>query len=133
MDSLNIDQALISDTIAANFGIDLAHENQAYDPVPGTPYAQLNVLANAASPYSLNGSDEVVGVYRIILNYPANTGAVAIKTMAQQMAERFKTGRRITYDGVTVTCIGHSRGNGLAVSGWYRVVFDVRFRAFLER
>jgi hypothetical protein len=130
---LQIDQALVSAFIAANFGLPIAHENIAYTPTAQTAYAELLVLQNDKTPATLNDSDDTDGVFRVILRYPANTGAIAAKTKADQIFTVFAIGKRLTYAGTTLTIVRNSRQPGLAEDGWYKLVLDMPYRANIKR
>lgn len=131
--SAKIDQALISRFIAGSFGLPIAHENSPYSPVPGTAYAELLVLQNDTTPATLKHSNETDGVFRVLLHYPADTGAIAAKLMADTIFAQFKVGQRLTYSGVTLTITGNQRQPGYSENGWYKVVLTTPYRAFIAR
>jgi hypothetical protein len=128
-----IDQAFLNTFINAAFGLPIAHENITYKPVPGTAYVELLVLENDVTPWSLNSTNETDGVFRMILRYPADSGGMAAKLKADEMFAVFKIGAEVCYNGSCATITGHSRRPGVAEDGWYKIVADARYRAFLAR
>jgi hypothetical protein len=131
--SIKIDQALITQFIGGGFLLPVAHENLPYTPVAGTAYAELLVLNNDTTPYSLKDSNATDGVFRIILRYPVDGGAVAIKTKADEIFAAFKVGQRLTYSGQTLTITSQQRQPGVAEDGWYKLVLTISYQAFITR
>lgn len=131
--SLRIDQALTSRFIAGAYGIGIAHENLPYSPTIGTAYAELNVLPNDETAFSANDSDETDGIFRIILRYPENAGAIPAKTMADSIFDGFKVGDKFTYDGQMVEITGRQRAPGVRETGWYKLVLSIAYQAFTRR
>jgi hypothetical protein len=130
---LKIDQALISAFIDGNFGLSVAHENLPYNATDGAAYAELLVLQNDVTPLNLNDSNETDGVFRVILRYPANSGAIAVKQKADEIFGVFKVGARLRFDGVTVTITNNKRQPGIAEDGWYKIVLTMAYKAILNR
>lgn len=128
-----IDQALIKAAIDAELGIDLAHENLSYKPKTGVPFAELKIIQNDVTGYSLANDNQTDGIFQFLLHYPANSGAVAAKAKADQFLAVFGIGQRITRDGVTVTIQRHNRMEPTIDSGWYKLPVRIFFRSFLTR
>lgn len=129
---LKIDQALVQRFTSGGFGLPIAHENAPYTPT-GQPYAELLVLQNDRTPFSLADSDETDGVFRVILRYPVNGGAVAIKTKADEIFAAFKIGQRLTYSGQTLTIVSQQRQPGVPEEGWFKLLLTMAYRANIER
>lgn len=130
---LRVDQALLTAFTEANFGLPIAFENDHYDPVPGTPYAEVRVRQNDVTPANLKHSNATDGVFRVILRYPANTGAVAAKAKADEIFAVFKIGQSFSYDGLTLTVTKNQRAPGVAEDGVYKIVLTIPYRAFTHR
>lgn len=139
MSTLQVDQALTQAFIEGDFklsdgtSLPVAHENLPFEPAQGTPYAELLVLQNDTTPYSLAHSNQTDGVFRVILRYPVESGAIEIKKMADAIFAVFGVGVRLVYQGTTVTMMGNQREPGLAEDGWYKIVLTMPYRAFLKR
>jgi hypothetical protein len=132
---VKIDQAFVSAFKAGDFGLPIAYENEQY-PAKGSPkgaYAELLMIQNNVTPFSLAHTDETDGIFRVILRYPANGGAIPAKQKAESIANAFRVGRRISYDGVTATVIGSSRVPGVPEDGWYKQVLSFQYRSFITR
>lgn len=133
MADLRIDQALVSHFIDSSFGLPIAHENLAYDPNAGSEYAELLVLQNGTTPWSLKHSNETDGLFRVILRYPLDGGAIAAKTKAGEIFNAFGIGLPISYNGATLTIMSHSRQQGVPEDGWYKIVISMGYKALIRR
>ena len=131
--SLKIDLAFLQKFIDDAYGLPIAHENLNYSPVSGTAYAELHTLPNDITPLSLKHSDQTDGVFRVILRYPANTGAINIKTMADSILSGFKIGTIVSYDGQKATVFKTNRNNGIHDNQWHTMIVDIFYRAFITR
>ena len=131
--SLKIDLAFLQKFIDDAYGLPIAHENLNYSPVSGTAYAELHTLPNDITPLSLKHSDQTDGVFRVILRYPVNTGAINIKTMADNILSGFKIGTVVTYDGQKATVIRTGRQQGINENQWHIMIVDIFYRAFITR
>ena len=131
--SLKIDLVFLQKFIDDAYGLPIAHENLNYSPVSGTAYAELHTLPNDITPLSLKHSDETDGVFRVILRYPVNTGAINIKTMADNILSGFKIGTVVTYDGQKATVIRTGRQQGINENQWHIMIVDIFYRAFITR
>lgn len=135
---LAVDQAFVSAFINAAFGLPIAHENLPYTPTAGTAYAELLNIPTDATAYSLHSTDEMTGLFRVILRYPADSGAIAAKTKADAISNVFKLGATVSYNATgnpatSARVVGLQRQSGVAEDGWYKLVLTIRYRAFLRR
>ncbi len=133
MSVVKIDQAFVSSFIAGDFGLEVAHENQPFSPTTGTEYAELRTLANDVTAYDLSTRDITDGVFRVILRYPANSGAIAAKTKADEIFSAYPIGSLVTYEGQAATIISQQRQPGVSEDGWYSLVLTLGYRAKLQR
>lgn len=131
--SVKIDQALIQHFINGNFGIGIAHENQIYSPVVGTPYAEISVIQNDITPVDLSFENETDGIFRIVLHYQADTGAVEAKLMADTIFAYFDIGETISYNGQSVWVSSHHRYKGAVEQGWYKIIMTIGYQAYIRR
>lgn len=130
---VEIDQALVKTFIDNITGLEIAHENDDFTPTAGTAYAELRVLQNDTTPLNLKDTNETDGVFRVLLNYPSNGGAIAAKSKADTIFSTFKIGASLTYSGVTLTIVSNQRQPGLVEEGWYRIILTMNYRAFIAR
>lgn len=133
--SVKIDQALVQAFIDGAFGLPIAHENETYEPTPGTAHAILQVVRNEAVPLTFgdNGVDETTGFLQATLRYAPNTGAIAAKAKADSLLSYFRIGRVFTYSGQRVQIVGKDRGSGRVEDGWYQLITRFEFNARTER
>ena len=146
---IQIDQALQTRYMAQITGLDVVHENGVYQvwgttaygnpvvgtyvPTAGRAYATIIVLQNDITPATLKHSNDTDGIFRVLLAYPVNTGAVAAKLKADAIFAAFPIGQRLTYGGVTLTIMSNHRQPGVPESGWYRLALTIGYRATIER
>lgn len=131
--SFKVDQAFLYEFVDKFYDLEVSHENIEYRPVLGTPYAEIMVLGNNITPYSLAHTDETDGVFRIILRYPKGSGQVDIKTKADEIFSVFKIGKKLTNEGVSVTVTSQARQSGVPESGWFKIVLTIGYKAYLRR
>lgn len=130
---LKVDQGLIDMFVDSAFGLPVAHENVAYTPTSGTAYAELIVMPNDQTAFSVSDTDRTDGIFRVILRYPVNGGAVTAKTMADTVFAVFKVGSFFYYDDQKIEITGFTRDTGYHESGWYKLVLSIRYNAFIRR
>lgn len=131
--SIKVDQALVQSFISGNFLLPIAHENIDYTPTVGTAYAEITVFDTGTEPLDLAHTNEQIGLFQCVLRYPVNTGAVAAKTKAEAIFNRFEIGSKHTYSGQDVWITAHDRQPGYPENGWYKIVMRMRYRAFITR
>jgi len=129
---LKVDQGLTNLFISSAFGLPIAHENAKYEPTLGTAYAEIFTIPNDETALSTD-SDVTDGLFRIILRYPVQGGAIAAKTMADTIFDVFKVNSYFYYDNQKIEIIGFSRDTGYHESGWYKLVLSIRYNAFIRR
>lgn len=130
---VEIDHAFVQAFVDGFFELPIAYENEEYTPVAGTPYAELINLPNDVTAWSLADTDSTDGAFRIILRYPADTGAVDAKTKADEIMSVFSVGESICYSNVCATVTNAGRGPGVPEDGWYKVVITIGYVAYLTR
>jgi len=146
--SIKIDQALTNAIVGGGLAIDLVHENGAYSvwggssystglgsytPTNGRPYAELRTFPANKVAYSLNTSDEDVGLFQVILHYPPDAGSIVAKTQAEAVRALLAIGTVLTYSGQSVEIVGNSRDGGVADGGFFKVIVRANYRAFTAR
>jgi len=142
MSFLAIDQAFLSKFIEADFGLPIVHENNSYEPVPGTPYVELLCLHNDLSIFSLDLTTETEGIFRAILRYPTNEYSIGAKTMAETIFEEFPLGSVVSYGEVSSKILHHKRVTGafgkeltttFPQEGWFKLVVSIMHKTFIRR
>jgi hypothetical protein len=131
--AVKLDQAFVQHFIDGDFGLPIAHENIAYQPVNGTAYAELRMLQNDITMLDLAHTNITDGVFRIVLRYPTGTSSIAAKTKADNIFAHFGLGSQVEFDGQAATIESHQRQPGVAESGWYVLVLTLGYRAKLQR
>ena len=146
--SINIDNALTSAILAGGLAIDVVHDNGIYSEWGGsaythsqgvyTPdanreYCEIKVFPASTTPFSLATTDEERGLYQVIVKYPADTGAIAAKTKAEEILGLFDPNSGLTSGGQKVHIISKTRDGGRVDGGFYQIVIRVEYRAYVAR
>jgi len=146
--SIKIDQALDTALLTGGLAIDIVHENGSYSTWGGAAYTStLGVYepdANTAwceaksfpadkSAHSLADTDEGLGLYQVIVHYPADGGAIAAKTKVEAILALFGVGTVLTYSGQSVEILSNSRDGGRIEGGFYQIVVRANYRAYESR
>ena len=131
--SIKIDQAFLTAFIDADLGLPIAHENLPFTPVLGVAYAELLTIQNDITALSLADSNQTDGLFRVILRYPVNKGAIPAKLKADEIKAVFTIGARICFDGVCATVTRQDRRGGVAEDGWYKLLVTFRYKSLIQR
>ena len=129
----SVDQALSDSFIYGDFGLPIAHENRDYKPVSKTAYAEILVLQNDKTAWTIEDVDQSDGVFRVILRYPSGQGVGGIKNKADEIIDTYKIGSRIIYNDQEIEVTAVSRDVGVQETGWYKMIIDVRYKTFFGR
>lgn len=131
--SLKIDQAFVQSFVDGSFGLPVDYENMPYTPVSGTAFAELIHLPNPIDSLTLADMNETSGLFRIILRYPADGGAIAAKTKAEQIMAHYPIGSSVAYSGQSATIRSVDRQAGIVEDAWYTLVVSIRYISFITR
>ena len=131
--SLKIDQAFVQSFIDGDFGLPIDYENMPYTPVSGTAFAELIHLPNPIDSLTFADMNETSGIFRIILRYPADGGAIAAKTKAEAIMAHYPIGSSVAYSGQSATIRSVDRQAGVVEDAWYTLVVSIRYISFITR
>tara|TARA_R110000765_G_scaffold7650_3_gene24961 strand:- start:831 stop:1229 length:399 start_codon:yes stop_codon:yes gene_type:complete len=131
--SIKIDQAFVDSFINASFGIEIAYQNQSYTPTAGTAYAELLNIPNDITALDLNDTNETDGLFRVILRYPVDSGAIAAKTKAEAIMDNYPIGSSVSYSGQSARITAVNRQQGVVEESWYVTLITISYRAFIPR
>ena len=109
----------------------VAWENKEYTPTKSTLYLRPTNLAGSTTQSSLgtSGEDMNEGVYQVDVFAPAGRGKKAANDAADGVADHFKRGTDLTYNGRTVRVRSVSRGAGRNSNGWYQIPVIINYYA----
>ena len=112
----------------------IAWENVPYTPVTGTLYARATNLFGDTNQSSLGttGEDETNGVYQVDVFSQAGKGKSEANNMADRIADQFKRGTDLTYNGLTVRVRSASRGAARTSEGWYHIPVIINYYAITQ-
>jgi len=130
---LKVYQAIVQSFIDAGFGLPIAHQNINYTPENGVAYAEIYVAGNDVTAFDLAYTDETDGIFRVILRYPVNSGAVAAERKSEEILRYYHIGKQMEYDGQIVSVRSYSQEPGVPEDGWYKAVLTIRYYAYLRR
>lgn len=113
----------------------IAWENLAYEPAIGTLYARPTLLPADViqSTLGTNGTDSNIGIYQIDIFAEAGQGKNEAVVMADTIADHFKRGTDLTYNGRTVRIRSVSRQTAINnEDGWYQIPIEINYISFTE-
>ena len=131
--SIKIDQAFVQSFIDGSFGLPVDYENMPYTPVSGTAFAELIHLPNPIDSLTFADMNETSGIFRIILRYPADGGAIPAKTKAEAIMAHYPIGSSVAYSGQSATIRSVDRQAGVVEDAWYTLVVSIRYISFITR
>lgn len=80
-----------------------AWENTGYEPVSGTPYQRVHLLAAEPDNPEIGGKVQERGFLQVSLAYPLDTGPGAALARAELIRDTFYRGRSFSASGITTT------------------------------
>lgn len=131
--SVKIDQAFIQSYIDGSFGLPIAYENSPYSPIAGTAYAELRNITNPIEANSITDTNETTGIFRVVVRYPADSGAITAKEKAEEIMANYGIGSSVTYLSQSATILSVERRTGVAEEGWYVLVVSIGYISFITR
>ena len=131
--SIKIDQAFVQSFVDGAFTLPVNYENMPYTPVSGTAYAELIHLPNAIDSLSLSDTNETSGIFRVILRYPIDGGAITPKAKAEEIMAHYPIGSSVAYSGQSATIRSVSRQAASVIDAWYTIVVSIRYISFITR
>jgi len=111
----------------------VAWENRPYDPINGTLYVRPTLLSGDVTQATLgaSGTDSNIGIYQIDVFSENGKGKNEAVAMADTIADRFKRGTNLTYNGRVVRIRDVSRQTGINnTDGWYQIPVEISFIAY---
>lgn len=127
----NIRNALETALASISPGIDIAHQNEAYDPQPGVPYCEAYLLvAPPSNPTMGDGFYQEQGVFQVTLQYPALVGTLDCATRAELIRALFKRGATFSDGGVAVMVdLTPEIGTGTNEADRWKQIVKIRWHA----
>lgn len=113
----------------------IAWENIKFAPPSALPWMAFFFMPVGETIGTLGGDagyDKAEGLVQIDLNYPTGAGEGNTRTTINELRACFRP-RKISYDGQEVTILSRSRAGGMQSSGFYKIPFNVRWRAAITR
>tara|TARA_B100000795_G_scaffold201045_1_gene154781 strand:- start:119 stop:526 length:408 start_codon:yes stop_codon:yes gene_type:complete len=109
-----------------------AWENIAFTPTAETLYIRPTLMPADTVQAGLgsNGLDEHVGVYQIDIIAPGSKGKGQATIKADVIADHFKRGVVLTYNGVNVRLSKTSRGLGKRDEAWFVIPIFITYQVF---
>lgn len=116
---------------ATDNSIRVAWENRNFTPTTGESYLRATYLAGTTEPTGIeSASDDHIGVYQVDIITAIDTGKVEANTQADAIADYFKRGTLLTYDGIDVRVTSVSIGNGARDGAYYIKSISINCRSF---
>lgn len=117
----DISGALSTQLNAINPKPSIAWENDTFTPVDDILYVRETLLPGDVTAAAVGSAsqDHTIGIYQVDVFSPLNRGKAAAVAQADAIADHFKRGTILTYNGVNVRLQNVSRGTGLMDGGKY--------------
>ncbi len=146
--SVKVDQAFSTAMLGAGLALDIVHENGgysrwgtatythvagAYEPNAERAFCETRNFPAGKKALTLAETDELVGLFQVILKYPADVGAIVVKLKAEEVLDLLKIGATFTYQAQTVEIMSNNRDGGRSEDGFYQIVIRANYRAFTPR
>lgn len=130
-----IDSALIQGFTDGSFGLSVSYPNRAFEPVAGTPWAELFIVPAQPSVNTMgsSGRDLITGFLQVNLNYPQGEGFGAAHQKATAIREYFYAGRVFAYSGQDVFISNSGRGVSRNVDSWFQVIVTINWQSRVTR
>tara|TARA_R110000868_G_scaffold402166_1_gene678280 strand:- start:341 stop:772 length:432 start_codon:yes stop_codon:yes gene_type:complete len=128
--SVNLNTYAVANSVA------VAWENAQYSPVTGTKYLRETLLPTETLQVELGtaGIDETLGIYQVDAFTPSasNLGKGEAIMLADGIADQFKRGSVLTYNGVNVRIRSVSRGTGAIDGSWFIIPVFIAFKSYTQ-
>lgn len=110
-------------------GTPIAWENSEYTPTIGTMFLRETLLPANTVQGSLGtiGKDEHGGIYQVDIFAPSGSGKGAAVAKADSVADHFKRGTTLTYNGESVRIRNVSRSNFGYDGGWLILSINIEY------
>lgn len=131
--SVVVDDALLAHLVSGSFGLPIAYEGEPYSPPTSGGYLQPFVIPNFQYPITLAGSEQITGIFRVMVRYPAGKGAIEAKAKAEAICNHFRSTSVITRSGQKVIVQYTHRARGYVEDNWFIVPVTVAYKAFITR
>jgi len=105
MSATKVRAALETALAAMSPAVSTAFENKVFDPVPGTPYQRVNLLAAEPLNEEMTASYTERGFMQVTLCYPADKGPGPATARAELIRDTFWRGASFVASGVTTRII----------------------------
>jgi hypothetical protein len=109
----------------------IAWENTVYVPVVGSAYLRPSILPVSSEQSGLgdSGLDEHLGIYQVDVYSEAGKGRRGAELDADDVADHFKRGTSLTYNGVVVRLGDTSRSAGIIDGDRFVISVSINYSA----
>lgn len=111
----------------------IASENYPFTPVADTLYVRETLIPGDVTAPAIGSAsqDHTIGIYQVDVFSPLNVGKADAVEQADAIADHFKRGTVLTYNGVNVRLQNVSRGTGQADDGKYwQIPIQITFEVY---
>lgn len=112
---------------------DVAWPNSAYQPVEGTLFLTPILLIGNVSLSDLDYSEEIRGVYQIMVSSPAGEYKAEAEQAVDNLVDHFNSTRRLSLNGYTVNISNVSWDNAFTEGAWYQIPVSVNYKVYVDR
>lgn len=127
MSNVEISAALATRLSATTY--DVQYENSAFTPVAGEVYVAESLIPASTVPMGLAGSDSLEGIYQVLVYGMAGENKGAAFNAADEVADLFPRGLRLTSGSITTTILRVERATGFQSGDRFVVPLSIYYRA----
>jgi hypothetical protein len=122
-------QAALDSRLDSMDATPIAWPNVPYEPQAGTVYVRPNFIPGDTLQVTLgvSGQDETNAIYQVDVVVPRGTGR---PTLLDTVADHFKRGTTLTYNGTTLRVRSVSIGPAILEGAWYFVPVSINVQTY---
>lgn len=122
------------DAHCAELLLPTAWENSGFTPTEGVLYIRPTILPASTDQAGCGegGLDEHVGLYQVDIIAPALTGKGEAVIQADIVADKFRRGTSLIYNGVSLILSKASRGAGKRDGAWFVIPVTIQYQSFTQ-
>ena len=136
MSKLDTRTALIQGVITANVSnYPVKWPNAEFDTPNNTIFVAADLLTMDDEPVTngIGGYNRVFGVLQLSVYAPSGSSDVGALSAVDELENTFKTGAKLTHNGVVVRILSASSRQGPQESSWYSQIISVEYETYLMR
>lgn len=129
----DVSAAIVQSFKDKSFGLTIAEPNTKFSPTSRTPYVELKAFDAITTPLDFKHTDFRKLIFQVEINYPAGTGATLAESKKHEILDSYSFNTPLTGTGFKAWIDKKDSKPGYQEKGWYRVILQIYFKAFVDR